>query len=1198
MPLQYKPQTHFFVDQALLNSALNTDNYEFDAFGPVTSYPPENNLNDIDEYRVTSFVRASSGSTEAKVFAICDGQLFIQPQESDDTKINLILKPFPSFAPIKIKYFIYRGVNKSDLIDGNNIKAVEGNSPEFLQRIWGNYISCVTEDGSPIPEEFPASLIGYDPQNQSSDSGIASYFFADDSDDSFEIPICPQGEHLGNFIGRIGLDIVLDYGDYDLEYEEQLFKFDLEFARKPEHIFDINTITSPTETKIKRYKEYIHQFIDPAAFWGSHIDLGKIKLYNENEISNSQDIYEKVVNRFQTKNNIYLYVQEERGRSFNFYDNFSPNNSFLGLENETISMTAYNTNGWPVLIKSFTQSETPIADKIKIKLSFFRDVGTTGKLHINEGLTFIRFRTYNSIRKVTYSNGAERDVENYFWPYVIADKYLARLNNYLIGSNQISVSNITIIDYIGYRKYPLDKYFQSIFMAVNIKPILTDLSGNSHSVVNDKIFLANLYEINKLNQVSCYNKVIFDEQTIETPTPSTKRRKLYVCAIQDYIYNEDIPSTTSVLSNVPDEKFFFKDHFNDSNFVFYKGQIIDGSNTIDSLTLVNEQDFKLKQFYFNLGLLEEEFNLLMYNSETVPDPIPPSPHISTEATNFSFYFDEISVGNDKDFRKFKLGLRFENENGEIKEKFPSTDVFVYTIDGFTFFTKEFSKYQLNAKTFSGTVGNFRPVSYNEWLGSFGFDWYRIGDTNFSGDSSSRKYPKILGHYYKKAGSQASDKKSKNALPDSTDIFVNGIVMQDGTTNVIRHNEVVEEHSLMAQFPNYPTRLNDNSLYSGSFITLYPSINKNGNPTIFPKPFEAGVDTCITECEINLHLTIKSGQEPSGLRIQFEKEHFSLSSVSASDTTLMDDPTDPLRLSCLEITNKSSGNNRKIKLKIKALKEFLYDKKIKVIATENGVEKIAGEMICKANDKSIRKEVKVVFVNVTTDFPYTGSSHPQANTFPSPQNGINFTTDASTLKDIRLGIIRSFNQALINVNSFSQFSITAPSNFNSLFNLKINGSESNVFQYSNNNYKDIHSDLLNTFQLQHPSRFTQNRDSCFMFFIGLINPNLDDSYNYKGTNTGGAGRLHSGLTIVMKDGIDINNKDYVPPHEFLHSMGLNHSFNYDFDGTIQFPYEHYIFELYGTDNVMDYRISNSDNKFTLLSYQKDLIRKYSKLSNES
>lgn len=31
---------------------------------------------------------------------------------------------------------------------------------------------------------------------------------------------CKAGEHIGSFTGKVGLDIVLDYGDYRLENQE------------------------------------------------------------------------------------------------------------------------------------------------------------------------------------------------------------------------------------------------------------------------------------------------------------------------------------------------------------------------------------------------------------------------------------------------------------------------------------------------------------------------------------------------------------------------------------------------------------------------------------------------------------------------------------------------------------------------------------------------------------------------------------------------------------------------------------------------------------------------------------------------------------------------------------------------------------------------------------------------------------------
>ncbi len=150
----YNPQSYFFVDPAVLAPA-DENNKANDAYGPVFGCEEE-------EYRTTSFVQACNLETPEKVFAICDGRVLIQPMTGSNDKVNLILKPSANYTPLKIKYFVYRGVRKADLIDQNCVVLLDGNSttqPALVQNLWEAFKSFnnITD-----PTDFPASLIGYE----------------------------------------------------------------------------------------------------------------------------------------------------------------------------------------------------------------------------------------------------------------------------------------------------------------------------------------------------------------------------------------------------------------------------------------------------------------------------------------------------------------------------------------------------------------------------------------------------------------------------------------------------------------------------------------------------------------------------------------------------------------------------------------------------------------------------------------------------------------------------------------------------------------------------------------------------------------------------------------------------------------------------------------------------------------------------
>jgi hypothetical protein len=381
---EYEPISHFFVDEtklATITPTVPSANYATDAFGPVAG-------SETTKYRTTSVVRAT-GTEPVKVFAICNGQVLLQPNYDsngviDTTKLNLVLKPSSSYNPLKIKYFIYRGVRKEDLMDASNkLKETSNdtNQPPFLNNLWNQFTGFYASDPDNTPPTvFPASLIGFDPSV--AETTLIDHVFTKKGvdDKAFQLPLCSAGSHIANFTGSIALDIVQDYGDYHLENQEELFKLDLKYARKNDAVFDTTTPTLTDAVKIKRYKEHIHQFMDAAAFWGSHIECGTIKTVVTETATDATikkgyktntDIFTKIVNKYQTQNKIYVYIQGENNRSYNYYDASRKAYGFntAGQLNET--------SGWPIIIEDLTVAvTTPATSKKGITFNLEYNIDT------------------------------------------------------------------------------------------------------------------------------------------------------------------------------------------------------------------------------------------------------------------------------------------------------------------------------------------------------------------------------------------------------------------------------------------------------------------------------------------------------------------------------------------------------------------------------------------------------------------------------------------------------------------------------------------------------------------------------------------------------------------------------------------------------------------------------------------------------
>ena len=114
-------QSHFFIEPGGFTQS------ETQAFGPVSS----------TKFNLTS--RFSLISPQ-KAYSICKGVVLVQPQEDlNNGKVNLILRPYKQpFPGLNIKYFIYRGLRKSDFFikDGEyKVIAESGQTSDFITKI-------------------------------------------------------------------------------------------------------------------------------------------------------------------------------------------------------------------------------------------------------------------------------------------------------------------------------------------------------------------------------------------------------------------------------------------------------------------------------------------------------------------------------------------------------------------------------------------------------------------------------------------------------------------------------------------------------------------------------------------------------------------------------------------------------------------------------------------------------------------------------------------------------------------------------------------------------------------------------------------------------------------------------------------------------------------------------------------------------
>lgn len=342
---------HFFIDLSQLTAQSLTGN----PYGPVS--------NDLtNKFNITSQFQLIS---QTKAFACQDSLLIVQQSSTNASLVNIILKPIKGlkipFRPVK--YFIYRGLLKSSFISGSAIIPPSPSNSEFIANFWTNWSIFKTNINQPtLIDPTPASF-GYDTTLPPT---LAIEKIFDNSQTDARAAIVREGDWIGDFgtIDKIGFEIILS---------NDSFLLDLEYLESNEFQIEVSAFTG-FELRAKR--EQILSFIDPAAFFGLHYESGvNISVFSGNtknvSILKRNDIYSLLLNKFKTKNRVYLDIRSEKGYSYNFYENYddgSTNNIKIGNSTFTPAAQNYSTHEWPIIFIDIPITTTKNENDIKINL--------------------------------------------------------------------------------------------------------------------------------------------------------------------------------------------------------------------------------------------------------------------------------------------------------------------------------------------------------------------------------------------------------------------------------------------------------------------------------------------------------------------------------------------------------------------------------------------------------------------------------------------------------------------------------------------------------------------------------------------------------------------------------------------------------------------------------------------------------------
>ncbi|MCK6640910.1 MAG: hypothetical protein L6Q81_12585 [Bacteroidia bacterium] len=324
---------HFFTDIDLIASQQSNQ-----SFGPAGTTTIASVV--YDQYRLTSM---HSASADLNAYAICSGIVFVQQDLGNSSLVNLILLPneSPNFDFPKIRFFIYKGILKSSLINGTDIAATGTN--DLTTSIWDSQNARNASAGT--SDNPPAESLGIDLSSSALNTDFIEDIFYRDGV-NYQFPNVVAGWSIGTFDNtQFGLEIVLENGAYDPV---------LLVARTMENYVKVPALTGsetqPEEFEHWHDKEVVLNYVDPCAFFGMfyhdrllvHDSLAQV------EEKTGDDLYDDVLIKFFNKNVIYLDVRNEYGFSYNYFKNYGASLN-LATANNTIGSVDYYSSLWPIL---------------------------------------------------------------------------------------------------------------------------------------------------------------------------------------------------------------------------------------------------------------------------------------------------------------------------------------------------------------------------------------------------------------------------------------------------------------------------------------------------------------------------------------------------------------------------------------------------------------------------------------------------------------------------------------------------------------------------------------------------------------------------------------------------------------------------------------------------------------------------------
>ncbi|QFG54456.1 hypothetical protein [Chryseobacterium sp.] len=1094
------PSSYFFTDIGFTqytDTAYTVLDPAFKSFGQL----------DSNTFQITTTFKGALNA-----FAVAKGTVLIARQEGTTDKINILLRPTGDIGlGIKIKYFVYRGIDASHYFKNfpSTPSVKETSSLEFIINAWDAFTEFNESTG-----DLAASQIGLIDASSGINTDVLKKYF---KKGGYNLLRVDGGSPLGNFATDSGgFEIVLDEGDFLQQNSDTGLVFTDKFATAKESVLKANGNNSDTKifggnvstVDAKIFKENIFKFLDPAAFYGSHVtnnatnaNTGSICLKGTTvSYSSMNDIYNQFIKKFKNRFITYFYVKGNRNRNLNFY------NTTINSLKINGSVQNLATALWPVLsFDSVANRSIEITD-LKIEDSLYSS-------------TLLKAASALSIPK-----------EDYLFTKVTGT-YTCNLPFINIsGSNKV-YSSFTYLFFNGSTTNINDNFFGPVDLNSIFEQ--ADFTAKKIATVNHlrPILVRQNEDVGHYSTKVILDGYISDSDPINIPTdPAILAKTLRTYVIFPQNTSVQLATNSKILNagyyglfNTSDE--YCKKIYGAGEI--WKGIIKDGTVEIKSL-LFRRKDNDYEMPIYQLGISQLDYNKLVDRS------IDPT-NIDSNATNMFFCFKNESIDPNGSFLKYSLQIRYDKANGTTAET--KASVTVYTIDGYFFFTKDYSdnfdsKYY---EEFADTTVEFRPNQ--DWDGEFGMDWYRKGQYTWADTTGDKIYD--VGF----AGNVGT-------LPNQTD--GNQYIDPLGAPFLPDNKMLLKLKSREYNAYSVSWSLADNET---ECFTSWLSIDKGKT------------------AKLNLRIRVK--KVASKLSIRYPNKYFKI-----NNTNGYTDPSD-INFSFFDFpaTVKAiTTTARFFDLDINCIEEFGTTQVLEVKADD----KLAGML--KVFPNANKRVQNVLFVPVKIEMPdgtERNFSSSTPNTDPDPVAADYIAKQKKSLEKFLLqsqikANIEMFNDGSIPLvgDDYRQLDLTSDINFNKEFapdNANVLNNKGMFIRkigtvYSLRAYyqplKTNRLDLKKYLTEHLPANYqdAKYKNYLIVFFMNTIGRKMiDDNIAEIGTLNGLSSGTGTDLLVFKLD----NDNNETVSHEVYHSLGIQHTFNKLDVNSL------YVYQYAMTDNLLDY-----------------------------